>query len=126
MSAQPSNPAGGEKKINITKEEWERRLARAKLSKRHAVYKSVCQWFHNCGCSDMNKLVMNYLSTEGYKEAAEKFAVETGVKTAVDLSAIDSRMKIRSAIQNGGIEEAIEMINNIDPDVGSRLFVAGA
>jgi 2-phosphoglycerate kinase len=29
---------------------------------------------------DMNKLVMNYLVTEGYVDAAEKFQLEAGVK----------------------------------------------
>jgi hypothetical protein len=39
----------------------------------------------------MNKLVMNYLSTEGYKEAAEHFAEETGAKSSIDLKAVISQ-----------------------------------
>ena len=67
--------------------------------------------------SDINKLVMNYLSTEGYKEAAENFALETGIKSPVDLQSIDDRMIIREAIQKGAIERAIGLINDVDPEV---------
>lgn len=67
--------------------------------------------------SDMNKLVMNYLSTEGYKEAAEHFAEETGTKSPIDLSTIDARMQVREAIQSGDIPRAIGLINDLDPDV---------
>lgn len=79
--------------------------------------------------SDINKLVMNYLSTEGYKEAAENFALETGTKSPVDLQSIDDRMIIREAIQKGDIEKAIGLINDVDPEVnriarfGSRIFL---
>lgn len=45
----------------ITREEWEKRLNDVKIRK-----------------EDMNKLVMNFLVTEGYVEAAEKFRKESG------------------------------------------------
>lgn len=44
----------------ITREEWERKLKEVKIRK-----------------EDMNKLVMNFLVTEGYVEAAEKFRIES-------------------------------------------------
>lgn len=47
----------------ITREEWERKLKDVKIRK-----------------EDMNKLVMNFLVTEGYVEAAEKFRVESGTE----------------------------------------------
>ena len=47
----------------IGREEWEKRLSDVKIRK-----------------EDMNKLVMNYLVTEGYVDAAEKFQLESGVK----------------------------------------------
>ncbi len=47
----------------ITKEEWEKKLSEVKIMK-----------------EDMNKLVMNFLVTEGYVEAAEKFQMESGTQ----------------------------------------------
>ena len=34
----------------------------------------------------MNKLVLNYLITEGFKDAAEKFSQETGIDRKFDKS----------------------------------------
>lgn len=47
----------------ITRDEWERKLKDVKISKK-----------------DMNKLVMNFLVTEGYVDAAEKFRIESGTE----------------------------------------------
>lgn len=47
----------------ITREEWERKLRDVKIKKEF-----------------MNKLVMNFLVTEGYVEAAEKFRIESGTE----------------------------------------------
>lgn len=47
----------------ITRDEWEKRLSDVKVRK-----------------EDMNKLVMNFLVTEGYVEAAEKFRIESGTE----------------------------------------------
>lgn len=47
----------------ITKEEWEKKLSEVKIRK-----------------EDVNRLVMNFLVTEGYVEAAEKFQLESGTQ----------------------------------------------
>ena len=47
----------------ITREEWEKKLIDVKIRK-----------------EDMNKLVMNFLVTEGYVDAAEKFRMESGTE----------------------------------------------
>ncbi|KAJ3330477.1 Glucose-induced degradation complex subunit [Blyttiomyces sp. JEL0837] len=68
---------------------------------------------------------MNYLVIEGYKDAAENFAAESGLIPSVDLGSIEERMNIRNAIQMGNIEEAIERVNDLDPeilDTNPRLF----
>jgi hypothetical protein len=67
--------------------------------------------------ADMNRLIMNYLVTEGFKEAAEKFRMESGIQPSVDLDTLDERIKIRDAIQNGRIEEAISLVNNLHPEL---------
>lgn len=88
------------KKALIPRDEWEKKLDEVKISK-----------------TDLNKLVMNYLVIEGYKDAAERFAVESGLPPTVDLANIEERMNIRNAVQSGDIEEAIERVNDLDPDI---------
>lgn len=67
--------------------------------------------------SDLNKLIMDYLVVEGYKSAAEEFSRETGIPSAVELATIESRMCIREAVQRGDVEEAIERVNDLNPEV---------
>ena len=78
--------------------------------------------------SHLNRLVMDYLVVEGYKEAAQNFARESGMMTTsaaqeADFESIQNRMTIRQAIQQGNIVEAIERVNDLNPEVGlfSRL-----
>lgn len=72
--------------------------------------------------SDLNKLIMNYLIIEGYKDAAEKFSQESGAKPPVNLESIQNRMVVRTAIQRGHIEEAIERVNDLNPEVTLLLL----
>ena len=69
--------------------------------------------------SDLNRLVMNYLIVEGYKDAAEHFSVESGLEASVDFGSIRERMEIRNAVEAGNIEAAIEKVNDLDPEVCS-------
>lgn len=48
--------------------------------------------------ADLNRLVMNFLVTEGYVEAAKKFREEAGADPGVDLDGITDRMEIRKAV----------------------------
>ncbi|KAJ1961044.1 hypothetical protein H4R35_007489 [Dimargaris xerosporica] len=90
----------------------------------------MAQALHDCcpdvdGSSELNKLIMDYLVVEGYKDAAEKFSQECGLQPDVDFVSIEERMKIRFAIQKGNIEEAIERVNDLDPeilDTNPRLY----
>eukprot|EP00887_Chlorella_sp_A99_P006568 scaffold3.g6568.t1 len=101
-SSQPTNMGRGESnsRRTISKEEWDRRLAGV------AVHKE-----------DMNRLVMNFLVTEGYADAARVFAQESGTHPGCDLGAITDRMEIRKAVQGGRVEEAIERVNDLDPEI---------
>lgn len=67
--------------------------------------------------SDMNKLIMNYLVTEGFKGAAEKFQEESGVVPPLDLNTMDNRIRIREAIQEGRTQEAILLVNEMYPEL---------
>ena len=61
---------------------------------------------------------MGYLINEGYPEAAKKFAVEANIqKPHAASDSIDERVEIRRAILSGQIEDAIERINDLIPDV---------
>ncbi|GAB7330905.1 hypothetical protein MBLNU13_g02428t1 [Cladosporium sp. NU13] len=64
--------------------------------------------------SDINSVIMDYLISEGYPGAAEKFANETNLfqGEAFDVESIRDRVQIRNAILGGNIEEAIELLNN--------------
>jgi hypothetical protein len=72
------------------------------------------------GRSDVNNLVMDYLITEGYPSAAEKFAAEANIQPKADFSDIQERVQIRESIHRGDLQAAIELINDLNPDV-SRL-----
>lgn len=66
--------------------------------------------------SDINSVIMDYLVSEGYPGAAEKFAQETNLfqGDAFDLGSIRERVQIRNAILAGRIEDAVELLNDIN------------
>ncbi|KAI5363013.1 putative CRA domain-containing protein [Septoria linicola] len=67
--------------------------------------------------SDINWVIMDYLVSEGYPAAAEKFAQETNLGNPDDLESIRERVAVRNAIHSGNVEEAIELINEIDHQI---------
>lgn len=74
--------------------------------------------------ADMNRLIMDYLVTEGFKEAAEKFRIESGTQPGAPLDTLDERIKIRDAVQRGDIEEAIALTNKLNPEIlDSKAFL---
>nr|KAF6330020.1 GID complex subunit 8-like protein [Myotis myotis] len=89
-----------EKPDEITKDEWMEKLNNLHVQR-----------------ADRNRLIMNYLVTEGFKEAAEKFRMESGIEPSVDLETLDERIKIREMILKGQIQEAIALINSLHPEL---------
>lgn len=71
--------------------------------------------------SDINHLVMDYLITNGYPAAANKFAVEANIQPKADADTIQARVEIRTAIHSGNIQSAIERINELNPQVRFTL-----
>jgi LisH len=61
---------------------------------------------------------MDYLITEGYPSAAEKFAMEANIERQPDHSFIEQRVQIRDSIHRGDLQQAIELINDLNPEVG--------
>lgn len=70
----------------------------------------------------MNKLVMDYLITEGYPSAAERFAMEANIELETDQSYIRERVQIRDFIHQGDLQQAIEHINDLDSEVCMHNF----
>lgn len=66
---------------------------------------------------DLNKVIMNYLVTEGYKEASRLFGLETGIPLQIPLESLDNRMRVRDAIENGRMIESIAMIRGFYPEL---------
>jgi len=73
----------------------------------------------------MNVLIMDYLVAEGFKEAAERFKVESGVEmTRIPGSSgpevsllLDQRIEIRTAIEEGRIHDSVRFINKYYPEL---------
>lgn len=61
--------------------------------------------------------VLFFWATEGFKEAAEKFRMESGIEPSVDLESLDERIKIREMILKGQIQDAIALINSLHPEL---------
>jgi hypothetical protein len=60
---------------------------------------------------------MDYLVSEGYPRAAEKFAKEANIQLPLEEESIQSRVEIRQAIHAGDIDTAITKINDLNPQV---------
>ena len=57
---------------------------------------------------------MDYLVREGFKEAALSFQKETGIQSGLDDSLMESQIQIRSAIETGEVQKAVETLNDLD------------
>ena len=60
---------------------------------------------------------MDYLISEGYPSAAQKFAHEANIAPMLDVDSVQERVDIREAINKGDIQSAIEQINELNPQV---------
>ena len=70
-----------------------------------------------CGRISWKQLNEICFFAEGFKESAEKFKDEAGINTNVELSGMDSRIKIRDAIQAGKVTEATSMVHQLYPEL---------
>lgn len=75
--------------------------------------------------AELNKLVMEYLVKEGFKDSVQAFQTETGIDPGVNMAIIDDQIQIREAIEAGNIQTAMELVNDVDPeilDTNSKLY----
>ncbi|KNG47085.1 CTLH domain containing protein [Stemphylium lycopersici] len=67
--------------------------------------------------TDINFVIMDYLVSEGYPRAAEKFAKEANIQLPLEEESIQSRVEIRRSIHAGDIDTAITKINDLNPQL---------
>ncbi|KAH8728695.1 CTLH/CRA C-terminal to lish motif domain-containing protein [Phaeosphaeriaceae sp. PMI808] len=67
--------------------------------------------------TDINFVIMDYLVSEGYPRAAERFAKEANIQLPPEEESIQSRVEIRRAIHAGDIDTAITKINDLNPQI---------
>merc|ERR1712029_1009113 len=98
---------------------WDRKVEEMKPSKRFKHRERAWQSIRADATwrSDINWVIMDYLVSEGYPAAAEKFAQETNLPGPVDHESIRERVRVRTAIHSGNVKEAIQMVNEIDPEI---------
>ena len=71
---------------------------------------------------EINRLILEYLVVEGYKDAAEKFSKEIGISEPLSQihstgASLAERMEIREAVLTRRIEETIEKVNQLWPEL---------
>ncbi|KAI0193831.1 ran binding protein in the microtubule-organising centre [Astrocystis sublimbata] len=67
--------------------------------------------------SDINALILDYLTVAGYPNAAAKFSSEANLPPQQPTFAIQQRSIIRNYIQRGEIENAILELNEVSPSI---------
>lgn len=70
--------------------------------------------------SDINALILDYLTTEGYPSAAAKFSKEANLHPQQEEESVIARQKIQHAIHLGSIEDAIDSLNDLEPSILDR------
>ncbi|PFH58812.1 hypothetical protein XA68_13180 [Ophiocordyceps unilateralis] len=67
--------------------------------------------------NDINALILDYLTMEGYPNAAAKFSKEANLQPQQDCASIRTRQEIQNFIHSGNIQSAIETLNDLDPQI---------
>ena len=67
--------------------------------------------------SDINALILDYLTTEGYPSAAAKFSKEANLRPYQEEESVKARQEIQHSIHLGSIQDAIEALNELEPQV---------
>ncbi|KAI1132286.1 ran binding protein in the microtubule-organising centre [Nemania abortiva] len=67
--------------------------------------------------SDINALILDYLTVAGYPNAAAKFSSEANLQPQQPTSAIQQRVRIQKFIHRGEIENALKALNDVYPSI---------
>jgi len=82
---------------------------------------AMANWYH---ISDINALILDYLTMEGYPKAAAKFSKEANLQPQQEDDVIRTRQQIQTSIHTGSISDAIAALNELDPEVCRLLILA--
>jgi hypothetical protein len=80
----------------------------------------------DCGIldSDINALILDYLTTEGYPSAAARFSKEANLRPQQEEESVKARRQIQHSIHSGDIQEAVDTLNELEPQVSRRIFLS--
>ncbi|KAL2206714.1 hypothetical protein CC79DRAFT_1323120 [Sarocladium strictum] len=67
--------------------------------------------------SDINALILDYLTMEGYPNAAANFSKEANLPPQQETSSIVARQEIQNLIHSGQVEMALKALNDYDPEL---------
>ncbi|KAJ2995162.1 hypothetical protein NUW58_g1351 [Xylaria curta] len=67
--------------------------------------------------SDINALILDYLTVAGYPNAAAKFSSEANLQPQQPMSAIQQRLRIQKFIHKGEIDNALQELNEVYPSI---------
>ncbi|KAH9883785.1 CTLH/CRA C-terminal to lish motif domain-containing protein [Xylariomycetidae sp. FL2044] len=67
--------------------------------------------------SDINALILDYLTVAGYPNAAANFSTEANLQPQQSSNAIQARQQIQTYIHKGEVEEATQALNDLDPTI---------
>jgi hypothetical protein len=67
-------------------------------------------------------LILDYLIAEGYPTAAERFSKEANLNPAKQQDSVLLRNRIQHDIHLGSIQNAIEAINELNPQVSDNTY----
>ncbi len=108
MEASGSTPAEQQPPPDVDIDEWTEKVKSYSLPR-----------------AETDKLIMEYLVKEGFKDAVLSFQKESGIDPGVDMKMLDEQIKIREAVGSGSIQNAVELVNDVDPeilDTNPKLF----
>lgn len=71
--------------------------------------------------SDINALILDYLTTEGYPSAAAKFSKEANLRPLQEEESVKIRRQIQHSIHCGNIREAVDTLNELEPQVSHYI-----
>ncbi len=74
--------------------------------------------------SDINALILDYLTTEGYPSAAARFSKEANLRPQQEEESVKARRQIQHSIHSGNIQEAVGALNELEPQVSRRIFLS--
>lgn len=72
--------------------------------------------------SDINALILDYLTTAGYPSAAANFSKEANLRPQQEEESVKARRSIQHSIHMGSIQEAIEALNELEPQVSQHFL----